>query len=49
MIETVESLPKWIMPYWICPSQEKHNQAILLEVGIIEPTSSPWSSPIVPD
>ena len=51
VIETGDSLPKRTMPYRICPAWRdaiKKEISTLLEAGIIEPTTSPWSSPIVP-
>ena len=51
VIETGDSLPKRTMPYRICPAWRdaiKKEISTLLEAGIIEPTTSPWSSSIVP-
>ena len=44
VIETGDSLPKWTMPYRICPAWRdtiKKEISTLLEAGIIEPTTSP--------
>ena len=50
-INTGDTAPRRTMPYRICPAwREKIKQEIatLLESGIIEPSTSPWSPPIVP-
>ena len=51
VIETGDSPPKQMMPYRICPAWRdaiKKEISTLLEARIIEPTTSPWSSSIVP-
>ena len=51
IINTGDSLPCRTYPYRLCPAQRlKIKEAVreLLEAKIIEPSASPWTSPMVP-